>query len=250
MKKNSYKYLFITALVLMVAAVVVYAASVPNVFVPGTTIDANEMNKNFDYLEERSWDLSGSTLYYNKGSVGIGTTTPGQKLTVAGTIESMSGGFKFPDGTVQTTAATGGSGGASIPSGAVMFFNLSSCPTGWSFLAAAQGRYVVGVALGGSIGTTVGTALSSGENRPAGHHAHALFDDYNDAWVGYDTTFKGIITGTLGTNPDSNRLGGSSVSQSTRGFHYTQGATNQIAESGGVAGTPAPYIQLLVCQKV
>ena len=42
------------------------------------------------------------------GNVGLGTTTPGQKLTVAGTIESTSGGVKFPDGTTQTTAAVSG----------------------------------------------------------------------------------------------------------------------------------------------
>lgn len=39
------------------------------------------------------------------GNVGIGTTNPGQKLTVAGTLESTSGGIKFPDGTTQTSAA-------------------------------------------------------------------------------------------------------------------------------------------------
>ena len=41
------------------------------------------------------------------GNVGIGTTTPNQKLSVVGTIESTSGGFKFPDNTTQTTAAGG-----------------------------------------------------------------------------------------------------------------------------------------------
>ncbi len=46
------------------------------------------------------------------GNVGIGTASPGQKLTVAGTIESTSGGVKFPDGTTQTTAATAGLGGS------------------------------------------------------------------------------------------------------------------------------------------
>ncbi|MDA3814220.1 MAG: DUF1566 domain-containing protein [Candidatus Cloacimonetes bacterium] len=45
--------------------------------------------------------------YFNGGNVGIGTDTPPSKLTVAGTIESTSGGIKFPDGTIQTTAATG-----------------------------------------------------------------------------------------------------------------------------------------------
>jgi len=39
------------------------------------------------------------------GNVGIGDPNPSEKLTVAGTIESTSGGVKFPDGTTQTTAA-------------------------------------------------------------------------------------------------------------------------------------------------
>jgi len=38
------------------------------------------------------------------GKVGIGTTAPTSKLTVAGAIETTIGGVKFPDGTVQTTA--------------------------------------------------------------------------------------------------------------------------------------------------
>jgi hypothetical protein len=38
------------------------------------------------------------------GKVGIGTTTPTSPLTVAGMIETTLGGYKFPDGTVQTTA--------------------------------------------------------------------------------------------------------------------------------------------------
>jgi len=38
------------------------------------------------------------------GKIGIGTTTPTSPLTVAGMIETTLGGYKFPDGTVQTTA--------------------------------------------------------------------------------------------------------------------------------------------------
>jgi len=45
------------------------------------------------------------------GNVGIGTTTPAQKLSVAGMLESTTGGYKFPDGTIQTTASFGGGGG-------------------------------------------------------------------------------------------------------------------------------------------
>ncbi|HEX8000711.1 MAG TPA: hypothetical protein VF528_20185 [Pyrinomonadaceae bacterium] len=44
------------------------------------------------------------------GNVGLGTLTPTTRLDVTGQIRSSSGGFVFPDGTVQTTAAAGGGG--------------------------------------------------------------------------------------------------------------------------------------------
>lgn len=45
------------------------------------------------------------------GNVGLGVSNPVEKLQVAGTIYSTNGGFKFPDGTVQTTAAAGSGSG-------------------------------------------------------------------------------------------------------------------------------------------
>src|SRR5262249_46354672 len=50
--------------------------------------------------------LGDANLFEDKnGNVGIGTRTPTSLLTVQGLIETTQGGYKFPDGTIQTTAA-------------------------------------------------------------------------------------------------------------------------------------------------
>ena len=76
---------------------------------------------------------SKSFMVTKDGKVGIGTMTPGQKLSVAGTIEST-GGFKFPDGTTQTSA-----GGAA---------------TGWTENASANTVYTTTTGRNVGIGTT------------------------------------------------------------------------------------------------
>ena len=69
----------------------------------GGLIDRDTVGGSYYGLDPSSATIAG---IFN-GSVGIGTTSPGQKLSVAGTIESTLGGFKFPDGSVQTSAASG-----------------------------------------------------------------------------------------------------------------------------------------------
>jgi hypothetical protein len=55
-----------------------------------------------------SYTVGNSSITEDKfGNVGVGTKLPTSKLTVAGIIQSSSGGFKFPDGTIQTTSAAG-----------------------------------------------------------------------------------------------------------------------------------------------
>lgn len=51
---------------------------------------------------------TGGASYFTSGPVGIGTTTPATPLEVNGLIYSSAGGYQFPDGTIQTTAAAGG----------------------------------------------------------------------------------------------------------------------------------------------
>ena len=78
------------------------------------------------------------------GKVGIGMTSPTSKLTVVGMIETTLGGYKFPDGTIQSTAAVSGltsifhdstltgNGTSGSPLGIAVPLSLSgSLPTGF-----------------------------------------------------------------------------------------------------------------------
>jgi hypothetical protein len=139
-------------------------------------------------------------------------------------------GLMYYDGTNHKLQICSSSGswadvGSAAPQHAVMFFNLTSCPAGWSEFEASRGRYVVSMQPGGLLGATEGGALSDQENRPAGAHSHSI--------GGESTSFPGgtthVIFGTTGEPP------GGSLS----------------TDSGGlvVPGTNAPYIQLLACEK-
>jgi hypothetical protein len=74
-----------------------------------------------------------STRFASNGNLGIGAATPAYKLDVAGPVRSTSGGFIFPDGTVQTTA-NGGAGGATqwVTSGANIYYNGGNVGLGTS----------------------------------------------------------------------------------------------------------------------
>lgn len=133
---------------------------------------------------------------------------------------------------------------ASAPAGQVSFFNLGSCPSGWTELTTARGRYLVGKVAGGTLGGTVGTALSNLGNRAVGLHTHGVTDPGH--------VHQSIID--QGATDTSNQVGEfqdtaeftifSDFDQTTFGF---TGIT--INNAGSVAGTNAPYLQLLVCRK-
>jgi hypothetical protein len=78
------------------------AAAVPNLLVMGSGT-VGRLTK-WTGLTSSNSVIGDTSIYEDKfGKVGIGTDSPMSKLTVAGVIEST-GGFKFPDGTVKTSA--------------------------------------------------------------------------------------------------------------------------------------------------
>jgi hypothetical protein len=87
-----------------------------------------------------SYTVGDSIITEDKlGKVGIGTPTPTSKLTVQGMIETTLGGYKFPDGTIQTTAGLStlfhdttlqGNGTAALPLGLAVPLQLTGSTLG------------------------------------------------------------------------------------------------------------------------
>lgn len=92
-------------------------------FAAGRRSKANH-NGSFVWADQTDADFASTGvdqfLIRAAGGVGIGTNSPSMPLTVAGTIYSTSGGFKFPDGTTQTTSATSGTSSGWADDGTVV----------------------------------------------------------------------------------------------------------------------------------
>jgi len=102
----------------------------------------------------------------------------------------------------------------------------------------------VGLNTGGLLGGTTGQALTDQENRTAGLHTHqtvTVTDTGHTHPYNKNSCFNG---NTSGCNQTRTQVGGGNTSSNTTGISLT--VQNP---AGSVAGTPAPYIQYLVCEK-
>lgn len=112
------------------------------------------------------WESSGTQPRFHftqSGTLGIGTATPNTayKLDVAGQIRSSSGGYVFPDGTVQTTASAGGGGGGTI-TGVTAGTGLTGGGSSGSVtlnVGAGTGVSVAADTISVNYGSTAGTAV-------------------------------------------------------------------------------------------
>jgi hypothetical protein len=175
-----------------------------------------------------------TTAAQARTNLGLGTAATQNVGTSANHVVQLDGSAKIPavDGSQLLNV---------LPTGMVMAFRLSACPTGWTALAAAQGRYIVGMPTGGTLEGTVGTALTNLENRPVGQHTHAVTDPgHSHSYFQRGYRSNGMDNSTHYPFADGN---GSTDSTGSSGTGIS------IQNSGSVAGTNAPYIQLLYCEK-
>lgn len=73
--------------------------------------------------------------------------------------------YVVPGGGAETAVSS------SIPANVVAYFNgaVASIPSGWTEFTAGRGRVIVGVPLSGTVGGTVGTALTNVQNKSTTH---------------------------------------------------------------------------------
>jgi hypothetical protein len=213
--------------------------------------------------------ISGQNGATSNVTVGIGTAKPAFPLDVAGIIRSSTGGFQFPDGSVQTSAALGG-GGGTINGSLTIDGNLSSTGTvtGSSFQIGSNlfdyGSYSQGNAFLGFSGNTSATgsqntaaglnslsAVTTGNNNVAigfalsgdtSGNANVGVGDYtlNNVTTGAFYSAMGfyagqILDGSSGTGLDDTAIGsGAAFSTGTLNNATALGSNAEVSESNAL----------------
>ena len=135
--------------------------------------------------------------------------------------------------------------GGSIPSGAVMAFNLEGCPDGWTELISARDRTIIGS----------GSSYSRGATGGASTHTHTGPSHTHQLPVGLSPTV-GICWNAAATGDAfTSTFRASTVAQAAaaRRFVSDAGGTGATGAGGtGATGSSSslqPYIALLYCVK-
>ena len=163
---------------------------------------------------------------YFGGNVGIGTSNPGQKLSVVGIIESTSGGFKFPDNSIQTIAAR-------TPTTQV--FASSATWTKPSGVTKVHIRVISGG--GGGGGGRGGGGCGSGYGGAGGGGGYAeKFIDVS----GVSSIAVSVGAGGSGGIGVSNYTGCSGGIGSSGGTGGTSSFGSYVSATGGTGGAAAP----------
>jgi hypothetical protein len=139
-----------------------------------------------------------------------------------------------------------------VPSGTIAHFNSATCPAGWAEFTAGRGFYILNRVASGTLATGVGTALTNQENRPVGQHNHGLtMDPHTHPFTPQNSMAgAGAVSGSAASiKADQATTSGANLATGPSATTSATTSTGTIANSGSVAGTNAPYIQLLACSK-
>src|ERR1041384_267383 len=167
--------------------------------------------------------LETSIISQANGKIGIATTNPTSALTVDGKVESLTGGFKFPAGTIQTTATASGlqtvthdatlkgSGTDAAPIGISLPLDLRGSTTGTSPLvsifdqtAQTTGAGGLGMQISASASTSGrggdGLRIAAGNGQTAGGAGFNVTggNSSNGGGQGIDAAGGGISPGGTG----------------------------------------------------
>jgi hypothetical protein len=191
---------FLNVIAATLLAVSAYAQSGDGQGTPATNLTVTTLGgtTNSIPLFSGKKTIANSVIFQNGSNVGIGTTAPTSPLTVNGTIQSMAGGFTFPDNSVQSTAGLttvshdgtmNGTGGAASPLTIAVPLTLPTAPLNYDgIVATSEG----GAALSGTdIGYYYGTGVSGNTQNGNGVEGNANYD-YGIGVSGYANGQYGV----------------------------------------------------------
>jgi hypothetical protein len=181
-----------------------------------------------------SFIIGNTSIFEDKfGKVGIGTTAPTSVLTVQGMIETTLGGYKFPDGTIQTTAAV--TGLQSVFHDATLMGNgTSSSPLGVAIPLVLIGNVSGAVIRVQNMGASDAILASGGDAGPqtsGGVGVRATGGDSGNLGLGGGTGLS-----SLGGSATNGRNGGFGASLSG-GSANGNGGGGVFVSGGGGSGT-------------
>jgi hypothetical protein len=178
---------------------------------------------------------------YFATTLGVATTT-NPSLTGEGLVALFGGkvgASQYCDQNGGSCATASSLSSGNIPTGAVMAFDLTSCPTGWTEYTSAQGRNIIGKNATYPYQSTGGAATEVINTSELPSHAHAQSGTVN-VNASYSANGDNIGSGT--------QVAGPVYSGKTR---LTATLSGNTGATGGGNAIPImdPYIALLYCKK-